>query len=64
MSDGSNGFWKWVAGIIATIISGVTVYYLTEGASPDKQNPVIQPIPTPNELDSSVPSCATQTTKH
>ncbi|MEM7556454.1 MAG: hypothetical protein AAF378_20605 [Cyanobacteria bacterium P01_A01_bin.84] len=48
MSDNSNNFWKWAAGILGTIISGVVVHYLTKGINPDK-NPVIQSIPTPNK---------------
>lgn len=40
---------KWLAGILATVISGVAVYYLTEGR-PGKQV-VIEPIPATEPVE-------------
>lgn len=61
MSDDSNNFWKWAAGILGTIISGVAVHYLTKGITPDK-NPVIQSIPTPNKQIPNEKPVSTPTT--
>ena len=42
MSNDGGGF-RWFSGIIATIISGVVVYYLTEGRNPQPPQPNSEP---------------------
>jgi len=42
MSDQNTGIVKWIAGILATVIAGVIVYYLTEG----QREPTIPDRPT------------------
>jgi hypothetical protein len=39
MSDQNTGFGKWISGILATIIAGVIVFYLTEERRGDPPNP-------------------------
>jgi hypothetical protein len=39
MSDSQGGVIKWIGGIAATIISGVIVWHLTEGAKPPERTP-------------------------
>ena len=69
----NNAFWAQVAGIIASIISGVAVYHITKEETLDKPPPTIQvtpdelessdkPIAPPDKFDSSVPSATPQTT--
>lgn len=54
MSSDNFGIGKWVAGITATVVSGVAVYYLTEA----KPKPAPRPDPTPTispDSSSSLP---------
>jgi hypothetical protein len=53
-----GGVGKWIAGIIATIISGVAVFYLTEGRKQEPSTPVqIAPlVPKSPEASNSPPS--------
>jgi hypothetical protein len=59
MSEHSGGVGKWLAGIVAAVISGVAVFYMTEGR---KTDPPPTPIPTnppvinsPEVFDSPAP---------
>jgi hypothetical protein len=42
MSDESGSGGKWLLGVLATVVSGVAIYYLTEGRRPDPP-PVVSP---------------------
>jgi hypothetical protein len=56
MSSDSGGVGKWIAGIIAAIISGVAVYYLTEANKPDPPPRPELPPTFPNSEPSSEPA--------
>jgi hypothetical protein len=47
MSEHSSGVGKWLAGIVAAVISGVAVFYMTEGRK-------TEPLPTPISIDPPV----------
>ena len=59
MSNDGGGF-RWFSGIIATIISGVVVYYLTEGRNPQPPQPNSEPSriseQTPKQTSQRTPS--------
>ncbi|GEM_PF-6736439 len=45
MNDKSNKFWTWVLlSVFTPILTGVIIYYLTEGADLNSENPVTEPI--------------------
>lgn len=61
MSNDGGGF-RWFSGIIATIISGVVVYYLTEGRNPQPPQPNSEPSPISQRTPPSPPKPTDQVT--
>lgn len=56
MSDEKSGFGKWLAGILAAVISGVILYHLTDKQTPSpppvviqtaQADPITAPVPAP-----------------
>jgi hypothetical protein len=58
--SGSSGFFKWLGGIVASVVTAVAVYYFTRPAPPPPPPPVVVTVPQ-TEFDGFVQDATSHT---